>query len=705
MQIARDTYECTHPADEWRYELHLRFLPQDFLVEFSHSEVMLNYLYQQVWQDYQKKALNGVEKEMAFELACLEIRKEAGGLTRVLPPLLMVQMKPKLLRKHMEQVGRYFDSFNPMQCMLGSLERLQRCLLFHRKTYSCYLGDNRQVKMYVVVGPDVNVSSSADKSQMKLSLLVEFGDINSIVFSESTNGTLLELNARGMLKPVLLTMVEDSDGLDLANLIDGFVRMHQGLNYSCIFQKPVDDNSDYAEVMVEQNFDETYRCVPGSTMELDRQSIKMGYSLHNGKFCDVMHALYREKDECEPQDVAVKEYKDQANNDRLLQEADIMRQLHHPHILMLIGTISMLPVWIVTEFCQEGQLQAYLEEHKQDLETFTLLRYIWQISVAFSYLESKKIIHRDVTARSMLVATPECIKLGSFGFARFVDTHGSCTDERALQLISLMAVQWMAPESISSARFSTFSDIWMFGMCMWEIMSYGASPFHDRSRKDVLQAVESGERPMLPKSCPPQLFGLMTSCWSLFPAQRPPFHQLKHNLSKLYTEERKQQQESVDQQKRIISVLPRLSAWDSMSLPNEMCETPAALVYGEMDRGTARTYSNLPSSGASCIAPHKPPRPLTRRTATNSETVNTEKDTNQSFYSESMLEKDRIGDGVFQATIVVVMKVQEISQEGLDCTRQRLQIMVQELGMAVRELLSAVDHELVTLPDNIRRKV
>uniref|UniRef100_UPI00358F6A81 focal adhesion kinase 1-like isoform X2 n=1 Tax=Myxine glutinosa TaxID=7769 RepID=UPI00358F6A81 len=727
MQIARDTYECKHPADEWRYELHLRFLPQDFLVEFSHSEIMLNYLYQQVWQNYQKQAMNGVEKEMAFELACLEIRrkfysisstserksqksllehqeKEMGGLTSVLPPLLSVQIKPKLLRKHMEQVGRHFDSLNPMQCMLGSLQRLQRCLLFHRKTYICYL-DDQQVKVHVVVGPDVNVSYSADKSQTKLALLVEFGAINSIVFSELTNGTLLELNARGLLKPVLLTVVEDSDGSDLANLIDGFVRLHQGLNYSSIFQKAMDDNSDYAEVMVEQKFDETYRCVPGSSMELDRQRIKMGYSLHNGRFCDIMHGLYREKDQHEPQDVAVKECKDQTSNDRLLREADIMRQLHHPHILMLVGIVSMLPVWIVTEFCQEGQLQAYLENHQQDLETFTLLRYTWQISVAFSYLESKKIIHRDVTARNMLVATPKCIKLGGFGFACLVDTHGSCTDERALQLISLMSVQWMAPESISSARFSTFSDIWMFGMCMWEIMSYGASPFHDRPYNDVLQAVESGERPMLPKTCPPKLFGLMSSCWSLFPAQRPPFHQLKHNLSELYKEERKQQQETVDQQKRIISVLPRLSAWDSLSLTNEMCETPDALVYGEMDLGMASAYSNLPSPGPANVAPHKPPRPLARTTSTNLDMVNHEKETNQSFYSESTLEQDRIGDGVFQATIMVVMKVREISQEGLDCSRQHLQKMVKELGMAVRELLSAVDNELVTLPNDIRRKV
>lgn len=136
-----------------------------------------------------------------------------------------------------------------------------------------------------------------------------------------------------------------------------------------------------------------------------------------------------------------------------------MQKFDHNHIIKLIGVCPNAPVWIVMELAKLGELRAYLQNNKSHLELVTLLLFAFQLSTALSYLESKKYVHRDIAARNVLVSTPACVKLADFGLSRWM---GQDQDYYKASKGKL-PIKWMSPESINFRRFTTASDVWMFG--------------------------------------------------------------------------------------------------------------------------------------------------------------------------------------------------------------------------------------------------
>jgi len=167
------------------------------------------------------------------------------------------------------------------------------------------------------------------------------------------------------------------------------------------------------------------------------------------------------------------------------QISDIMQQFEHPHIIRLIGVCSEAPIWLVMELARLGEMRAYLQSNKHRLDLATLLLYTFQLSTALSYLESKKFVHRyftnkricllfhysniavvifiifycrDIAARNVLVSSHSCVKLADFGLSRWVEDQSYYTASKCK-----LPIKWMAPESINFRRFTTSSDVWMFG--------------------------------------------------------------------------------------------------------------------------------------------------------------------------------------------------------------------------------------------------
>lgn len=136
-----------------------------------------------------------------------------------------------------------------------------------------------------------------------------------------------------------------------------------------------------------------------------------------------------------------------------------MQKFDHQHIIKLIGVCSQSPVWIVMELAKLGELRAYLQKNKDNLDLATLLLYAFQLSTALSYLESKKFVHRDIAARNVLVSSHNCVKLADFGLSR------SMSDDQSYYKASKgkLPIKWMSPESINFRRFTIASDVWMFG--------------------------------------------------------------------------------------------------------------------------------------------------------------------------------------------------------------------------------------------------
>ena len=226
--------------------------------------------------------------------------------------------------------------------------------------------------------------------------------------------------------------------------------------------------------------------------------------------------------------VAVKTCKvdaDLETSEKFLEEAYIMQKFEHPHIIRLIGICSKSPIWIVMELARLGELRAYLRTHASRLKLETLLLYSYQLSTALSYLESKKFVHRDIAARNVLVSTPTFVKLADFGLSRWVDDQSFYHSTKGK-----LPIKWMAPESINFRRFTTASDVWMFAVCVWEILMKGVKPFQGVKNNEVIEKLENRERLPLPPDCPPNLYSLMSECWSYEPHKRPDFKTIKGNL-------------------------------------------------------------------------------------------------------------------------------------------------------------------------------
>ena len=178
---------------------------------------------------------------------------------------------------------------------------------------------------------------------------------------------------------------------------------------------------DYAEIVDE----EADYSSPSRDFELNRDCVHLSEILGQGQFGDVYGGHYSSSDCSSIIPVAVKTCKleaDESTAEKILEEALIMKQFDHQHIIKLIGICSDRPVMIIMELAKHGELRSYLKFHEDSLEVHTLVLFSYQLSTALSYLESKKFVHRDIAARNVLVSSHDCVKLADFGLSRQVAT-------------------------------------------------------------------------------------------------------------------------------------------------------------------------------------------------------------------------------------------------------------------------------------------
>ncbi|XP_017839125.1 focal adhesion kinase 1 isoform X2 [Drosophila busckii] len=327
---------------------------------------------------------------------------------------------------------------------------------------------------------------------------------------------------------------------------------------------------DYAEIgLLEGEGD--YSTPTVRNYELDRSQILLSAKIGVGQFGDVYVGTYtlpktklsvnhavneNGQRNCDVKfdiiQVAVKTCKaneDPEKTENFLAEAYIMQKFDHPHIIRLIGICSIMPIWIVMELAKLGELRAYLKANSERLSQGTLLKYCYQLSTALSYLESKKFVHRDIAARNVLVSTPTCVKLADFGLSRWVSDQSYYHSTPTVAL----PIKWMSPESINFRRFTTASDVWMFAVCIWEILMLGVKPFQGVKNSDVITKLENGERLPLPPNCPPRLYSLMSQCWAYEPLKRPNFKRIKETLYEILLEDSANNSETLRREQRRVA--------------------------------------------------------------------------------------------------------------------------------------------------------
>ncbi|KAL5012838.1 hypothetical protein ScPMuIL_011389 [Solemya velum] len=264
-----------------------------------------------------------------------------------------------------------------------------------------------------------------------------------------------------------------------------------------------------------------------SKYEVDRSELEIGEELGSGCFGSVFKGKWR------GQIVAVKMMKERAmSEDSFIEEARTMTQLSNPNLVQLYGIVTKSrPLIIVTELMECGALLTYLRRHKSSIlpQTAFLLDMCIQVCRGMVYLESRKFIHRDLAARNCLVGQRQVVKVADFGLARYV-----IDDEYTSSAGAKFPVKWASPEVLSYTRFSSKSDVWAFGILMWEIFTGGIMPYKEMKNIDVVDyIVHAGKRLGKPQACPNVIYNVMMDTWHKDPEKRPSFKELLTKLNGL----------------------------------------------------------------------------------------------------------------------------------------------------------------------------
>ncbi|XP_028855695.1 ephrin type-B receptor 3-like isoform X7 [Denticeps clupeoides] len=216
-----------------------------------------------------------------------------------------------------------------------------------------------------------------------------------------------------------------------------------------------------------------------------------------------------------------------------LSEASIMGQFDHPNIIRLEGVVTKSrPVMIVTEFMENGALDSFLRLNDGQFTVIQLVGMLRGIAAGMKYLSDMNYVHRDLAARNILVNSNLVCKVSDFGLSRFLEDDPTDPTYTS-SLGGKIPIRWTAPEAIAYRKFTSASDVWSYGIVMWEVMSYGERPYWDMSNQDVINAVEQDYRLPPPMDCPTALHQLMLDCWVKERNLRPKFAQIVNTLDKL----------------------------------------------------------------------------------------------------------------------------------------------------------------------------
>ncbi|XP_063494602.1 tyrosine-protein kinase Fes/Fps isoform X4 [Symphalangus syndactylus] len=272
-----------------------------------------------------------------------------------------------------------------------------------------------------------------------------------------------------------------------------------------------------------------HRAVPKDKWVLNHEDLVLGEQIGRGNFGEVFSGRLRADNTL----VAVKSCRETLPPDlkaKFLQEARILKQYSHPNIVRLIGVCTQKqPIYIVMELVQGGDFLTFLRTEGARLRVKTLLQMVGDAAAGMEYLESKCCIHRDLAARNCLVTEKNVLKISDFGMSR-EEADGVYAASGGLRQVP---VKWTAPEALNYGRYSSESDVWSFGILLWETFSLGASPYPNLSNQQTREFVEKGGRLPCPELCPDAVFRLMEQCWAYEPGQRPSFSTIYQELQSI----------------------------------------------------------------------------------------------------------------------------------------------------------------------------
>ncbi|KAK2871517.1 hypothetical protein Q8A67_024044 [Cirrhinus molitorella] len=325
--------------------------------------------------------------------------------------------------------------------------------------------------------------------------------------------------------------------------------------------------------------------------ELNLSAVRFMEELGEDRFGKVYKGhLYGTAPGEQTQVVAIKTVKDKDEGplrEEFRHEAMLRSRLQHPNIVCLLGVITKeQPMSMIFSYSGHGDLHEFLvmrsphsdvgssdddKTVKSTLEQADFLHIVTQIAAGMEYLSSHHVVHKDLSSRNILVCDKLNVKILDLGLFREVYS----ADYYKLMGTSPFPIRWMSPEAILYGKFSTDSDIWAYGVVLWEIFSYGLQPYCGYSNQDVIEMVRNRQVLSCPDDCPAWIYTLMLECWNEFPARRPRFKDIH----------------------------ARLRTWESLSNYNSSAQTSGASNTTQTSSLSTSPVSNI--SNARYVSPKK----------------------------------------------------------------------------------------------------
>ncbi|KAL6447910.1 hypothetical protein ACFW04_000169 [Cataglyphis niger] len=285
-----------------------------------------------------------------------------------------------------------------------------------------------------------------------------------------------------------------------------------------------------------------FTCTSPGVLIIQRESLTFLHDIGEGCFGKVYKGEWHNGDMKEI--VAIKVLKDTATPETeqdFMREVDIMSTFSHTNILSLKGMVlrdATNNPWMVFEYMPYGDLAEVLRANspqlklsKPGVQSLTKNSLHWisiQIAAGMSYLSAQRFVHRDLACRNCLVGSDLVVKIADFGMSRDIYT----CDYYKIGGSRLLPVRWMSPESVMYGRFTLETDVWSFGVVLWEVFSFGKQPYYGHNNEEVVKLILQGIMLLPPDECPPVVCQIMRDCWKMEPRERIKFPDILDRLEK-----------------------------------------------------------------------------------------------------------------------------------------------------------------------------